>query len=102
MKKNDEYYNKKYSFVQELSKVLTLAKPHLVKCEFKLGEELPTEKRYFTEETTEGTEYIARDWQPDGEWVVVTCDNGYQYKINVTANSLCAIAEAVFTEMSCK
>ena len=102
MQKGDKSYTQKYEFVQELSKVLNMAKPHLT-CEFKLGEELPTEKRYLKRTNEDGSEeYIEMDWRLDGEWVVVTCENGYQYKICVTADSLAAIAEEVFREMVCK
>ena len=83
MKINDKYYIQKKNFVAELSKVLNMAKPHLVSCEYKLGEELDPN-------------------QPGGEYVIVTCENGYQYKLNVSANSLAAIGEEVFTKMVCK
>lgn len=84
---------KKRNFVAKLSEVLNLAKPHLT-CEYKLGEELPPEKVFNGEETVL--------YQPHGEFVVVTASNGYQYKISVSADSLCAIAEAVFSKMCCK
>ena len=102
MQINDKYYLEKKLFVTRLGELLYMAKPNLVKCELKLGSELPIEKRYITEETPEGTAYHQIDWQPDGEWVIVTCENNYQYKINVSADSLAAIAEEVFREMSCK
>jgi hypothetical protein len=38
-------------------------------------------------------------YQPDGEFVIVTCKNGYKYEVNVTACSLTAIAEEVFRAM---
>ena len=92
MKINDKYYIQKKNFVAELSKVLNLAKPHLVSCEYKLGEELPTETKW--REYVENGEIVSKQIteQPSGEYVIVTCANGYQYKINVTANSLAAIA----------
>lgn len=99
MQINDKHYLIKKDFVTRLGELLYMAKPNLVRCEFKLGKELPTEKRYITEETPEGTAYHQIDWQPDGEWVVVTCENGHEYKINVTADSLATIAEEVFREM---
>lgn len=102
MQINDKYYLKKKEFVAQMGELLRMAKPHLVKCEFKLGEELPMEKRYIEEETSEGKAYHMVDWQPNGEYVVITAENGYQYKINVTADSLAAVAEEVFREMSCK
>ena len=79
----DKYYTQKKNFVTELSKVLNMAKPHLVSCEYKLGEEIDTD-------------------HPGGEYVIVTCENGYQYKLNVSANSLAAIGEEVFVKMACK
>lgn len=99
---NDKYYAQKKEFVAKLSEVLNLAKPHLT-CEYKLGEELPARKRYITRETEDGgTAYTEVDYQPQGEFVVVTCSNGYKYELNVSANSLAAIAEEVFTKMVCK
>ena len=83
MTSNDKYYIQKKDFVAELGKVLNMAKPHLVSCEYKLGEELDPD-------------------QPGGEYVIVTCSNGYQYKLNVSCNSLAAIGEEVFTAMVCK
>ena len=99
---NDKYYIKKKNFVAELSKVLNMAKPHLVSCEYKLGEELPPEKRWV--ECIENGEVISKqiEEQPTGEYVIVTCSNGYKYKVNVSANSLAAIGETVFTAMVCK
>lgn len=75
MKINDKYYIEKKEFVAKLSECLNLAKPHLT-CEFKLGEE------------------IGRD--QGGEYVVVTARNGYQYCVDVTADSLATIGEEVF------
>lgn len=80
---DSKYYVQKKEFVAKLGEVLRMAKPHLVSCEYKLGEE------------------IASD-HTSGEYVVVTCINGYQYELNVTANSLAAIGEEVFTAMVCK
>ena len=72
---------KKKEFVAQLSKTLNMAKPHLT-CEYKLGEEIGKGK---------GDEYV-----------VVTCANGYQYHINVTADSLICMAEEVFRAMVAK
>ena len=82
MKINDIYYERKKQFVAELGKLLNMAKPHLVSCEYKLGEEI---------DKSEGLEYV-----------VVTAKNDYQYFINVSANSLAAIGEEVFRAMCCK
>ena len=102
MKINDELYLEKKAFVVKMSELLNMAKPHLT-CEFKLGEELPTRKRYATSQNEEGsTVYTKVDYQPSGEFVIVNCKNGYKYEINVTADSLAAIAEEVFRAMVCK
>lgn len=74
-------YVKKKEFVAKLSECLHMAKPHLT-CEFKLGEEIGKSK--------------------DDEYVVVTAENGYQYKICVTADSLAAMAEDVFRAIVAK
>ena len=103
MEINSKYYVQKKEFVAKLGEVLRIAKPHLVSCEYKLGEELPMTKRYITRETEGGSiEYTQIDYQPQGEFVIVTCENGHEYEINVSANSLAAIAEAVFVAMVCK
>ena len=102
MKINDELYLEKKAFVAKMSELLNMAKPHLT-CEFKLGEELPVRKRYITSQTEDGsTAYTEVDYQPQGEFVIVTCANGHQYELNVSANSLAAIAEEVFRAMVCK
>lgn len=77
----DEYYIEKVEFVEKLSEVLNMAKPHLT-CEYKLGEEIGKYE--------------------DEEYVVVTCENGYQYIINVTCDSLIAIGLDVFRAMFAK
>ena len=102
MKINDELYLEKKAFVAKMSELLNMAKPHLT-CEFKLGEELPVRKRYITSQTEDGsTTYTEVDYQPQGEFVIVTCANGHKYELNVSANSLAAIAEEVFRAMVCK
>ena len=99
MKINDKYYERNKQFVTELSKLLNMAKPHLVSCEFKLGEELPIRNRY-QEQLIKG-EFVMTEtpYQPEGEFVIVTCKNGYKYEVDVTACSLIAIAEEVFRAM---
>lgn len=101
MKINDKHYIQKKNFVAKLSDVLNLAKPHLT-CEYKLGEELPPENRW--QEFIENGEVVSKQvtYQPSGEFVIVNCANGYKYKVDVTANSLAAIGEAVFSAMVCK
>lgn len=78
---NDKNYLEKRYFVAKLSDTLNFAKPHLT-CEFKLGEEVGQ---------IQGDEYV-----------VVTARNGYQYFVNVSADSLAAIGEEVFRAMVCK
>ena len=90
MKINDQYYIQKKNFVAKLSETLNLAKPHLT-CEFKLGEELPLIQIY----TDDGC--VER--QLCGEYVIVTANNGYQYRIDVTASSLASIGMEVFRAM---
>ena len=62
---------------QELSKILRITKPHLVKCEY-----------------LENNAY--------GEICRVHCENGYTYDICIEANSLSAIVCDVFNKMICK
>lgn len=63
---------KKKEFVEKLSEIISSSKPNLVK-----------------------TEYF---YDNDGdETVVVTCDNGYTYTIDVTADSLAAIVTDVYS-----
>lgn len=81
MKINDKLYLEKKVFVAKMSELLNIAKPHLT-CEFKLGEEI--------------------DKDHGGEYVVVTAKNGYQYKIDVTYDSLACVAEEVFRKMVSK
>ena len=99
---NSKYYTQKKEFVAKLSEVLNLAKPHLT-CEYKLGEELPMTKRWINIKNEDGSiSHQQVDYQPQGEFVIVTCENGYQYEINVSGNSLAAIGEEVFVQMVCK
>jgi len=73
-------------FVQKCGELLNIAKPHLLKCEFVLGKHI-ARKNHHT------------GFAPDDEYVVVTCENASTYEINITGNSLGAIAEAIFTKM---
>jgi hypothetical protein len=78
MKVGDEYYIQKKNFVEKLSELLKIAKPHLA-CVYKLGEEIGKDH---------GCEYV-----------VVTASNGYPYVVNVSCDSLTAIAAEVFQAM---
>lgn len=89
--------NKK-EYVEKLSEVLTISKPHL-RCEYAIGKDIPlTEKDVLVSEM----HGINSPYDLAGDYVLVHCDNGYRYEINVSGNSLCAIAEEVFTKMACK
>ena len=61
----------KEEFVKKCGEILRIAKPHLVGCDYKLGKELPADK--------------FEKYLDDDEFVVVTCENGYSYKLNVTS-----------------
>ena len=82
--------SKRIDFVQKCGEVLHIAKPNLIRCELKLGKDI-------TKKAHDETNYA-----PDDEYVVVTCENGFTYKICVEANSLNAIASAIFTSMAHK
>ena len=89
---------KKIAFVQELDKVLRIAKPHLT-VHYALGQDI--------ELKTVGEIYYKQDkgFSPyhDGEeYLVIDCEGGHQYVINITANSLSTIAEALFKFVACK
>jgi hypothetical protein len=83
----------KGEFVEKCGEVLALAKPHLVSCEYALGEALNLDKI----KKLNGCQYLA-----DDEFVVVTCQNGCQYYLMVTSNSLNAIALEIFSKMAHK
>lgn len=59
---------------EELSRILRIAKPNLVRCEYVVD-------------------------KVNGEIVYVHCENGYRYKICIEANSLAAIVCDVFNKM---
>ena len=101
MNVNDKHYLEKKNFVAKLNEALNFAKPHLT-CEFKLGEELPPTKKW--REIIRNGEVVSEqiEYQPSGEFVIVTAKNGYKYTIDVTANSLAAIGEEVFKKMMSK
>jgi hypothetical protein len=79
----------KKEFVEKLGEVLRLAKPNLVKCEYSLGKDIEPRSEY--------NQFI-----DDDEFVLVYCDNGYRYTVNITGNSHSAIAYAVFDKMMSK
>ena len=79
----------KKEFVEKLGEVLRLAKPNLVKCEYSLGKDIEPRGEY--------NQFIDND-----EFVLVYCDNGYRYTVNITANSLASIGYVVFDKMCSK
>ena len=83
---------KRIEFVRECGQLLHKAKRNLVSCELKLGKDI----RDIHAER--GNPSLA----PEEEYVVVTCENNYSYNICVEGNSLCAIAAAIFSQMSHK
>ena len=88
----------KIAFVQELDKVLRIAKPHLT-VHYALGQdiELKTAEEIYYKQSKGFSLYLNRE-----EYLVIDCEGGYQYVINITANSLAAIAEALFKFIVCK
>ena len=79
-------------FVLKCGKLLKAAKPHLVSCELKKGEEISVNENNRQYEC-----YI-----PNDEYVVITCENGFHYVLPVEGNSLGAIAEEIFRSMAHK
>lgn len=86
-------------FVAKLGELLHDAKANLVSCHLATGAEIIANPNgeYFSVQRVPAV-------LPDvySEYVVVTCENGYQYFLNVSGNSLAAIAETVFSKMVCK
>lgn len=86
------------AFVNKLSEVLQLAKPHLT-VRYALGQDIKlktAEEIYFME---------SKGFSPyhkNEEYLVIDCDGGHQYVKNITANSLAAIAEELFKFVVCK
>ncbi|MCL2026736.1 MAG: hypothetical protein FWG92_08035 [Leptospirales bacterium] len=78
----------KAEFVSKCGELLAVAKPNLISCELRLGKDIK-------EDTFEN--YI-----PDAEYVVVTCANGYDYKLPISATNLAGIAETIFNKMAYK
>lgn len=62
----------------ELTRILNIAKPNLIKCE-----------------------HIVID-NDEGEICKVHCENGYNYKIDITGDSLAAIVLDIFEAMAYK
>jgi len=84
------HVNERLNFVAKCGELLTIAKQHLIKCEFVLGESIKSKYPEY-----ENCNYFA-------EYVVVSCKNGYTYKIRVEGISLIAIAKEIFARMAHK
>lgn len=81
----DDYKN----FVDGVfSDMLKAAKPNLIKAELVRGLDIKPSPY----------EFII----PEDDYVVITCENGHQYKVNVTADSKAAIVYDVMGEMMCR
>ena len=96
---NDRFTNyhisknaERINFVKSCGELLHVAKPHLLSCQLKFGRDIEDIHEKF------GYPSII----PEGEYVVVTCENGYQYNIYIEGNSLCAIASEIFSKMAHK
>ena len=81
----DEEIIDKKKFVKKCGEILRIAKPHLVGYDYKLGKDLPSGK--------------FEQYLDDDEFVVVKCENGYSYKLDVTSNSMISIAAEIFNRM---
>ena len=81
--------NIRIDFIRKCGELLRMAKPHLISCEMKLGKDIEDKYAKF------GHPCII----PEDEYVVVTCENGFTYNLCVEGNSLCAIAEEIFSKM---
>ena len=78
---------KRINFVAKCGELLVIAKPHLVKCELVSGKSISSKPERY---------------EPDFEYVLITCDNGYSYKICVEATTLVTIASEIFSKMTHK
>jgi hypothetical protein len=78
----------KADFVRQCGFLLRAAKPNLVKCEYMLGRDMPPKP--------------GKNYPPEDEYVLITCENGAAYDLCVTANSYGAIAAEIFAAMANK
>ena len=82
----------KAEFVQKCGELLAIAKPHLVSCGLKKGNDISA-----SEAKKQYERYV-----PDDEYVVVSCENGARYVLPAEGNSLNAIAVEIFSSMAHK
>ena len=81
----DKMNEQRKAFVQKCGELLKEAKPYLTSSDLVLGKEI--------------AESPFELYVPEGEYVLVTCENGYSYKLPVEGNSLCEIAYTIFSKM---
>lgn len=82
----------------ELNTLVKAVKPHL-SCEFALGKDISLTKmdEYKAQRIGVSSPYSSRE-----PYVLIHCENGYRYEVNIDGNSLAATAEAVVGLIVCK
>jgi hypothetical protein len=83
----------RFEFVFKVGELLAIAKPNLMYCMLETGADIVREHAGDPTWSQRHPQIVASEYD---EWVVVTCENGYKYFVPVSANSLAAIASAVF------
>jgi hypothetical protein len=76
-------------FVVKCGELLRIAKPHLVSCVLKKGEDILVSEN----------KKLYERYVPDDEYVIITCENGARYVRPIESNSLIAIAVEIFSSM---
>lgn len=92
-------YRNKREFVFKLAVVLTAAKPHLSCCfdvYHKDNSTFGEKARKYPEITTDVNGNRLRE---EDEYIIVFCQNGHRYFINVTGDSLMSMGEQLFKHM---
>ena len=82
----------------ELNNLVKAVKPHLY-CEFALGKDIPLTEMDKYKAQSLG---VSRPYSDEESYVLIHCENGYRYVINIDGNSLSATAEAVVSFIVCK
>jgi len=83
----------KADFVTKCGELLAIAKPNLVRCDYRMGKDI---------DPTATDKFVSQNFLDEDEYVIVTCENGYKYYLLVTGNSLNAIASTIFDSMASK
>lgn len=97
--KTDKAPTREEEFVSKLGVLLAFAKPNFKYCQYIPCLEAPNAS---LESPVYPADVCGRPLVPGDSYVKAVCQNSYCYYINVTANSLAAIAEAVFTGLANK